>query len=80
MQQPENSYSMTRNILRVDLSRKPYKIHTSHLMKPTDYPNRLIFAKWLLELSRNIHKWFICSDELTSKPYVNKQNELQNNL
>ena len=77
MQQSKTSYSMTRNILRDDMSLKPYKIPTSHLMKPTDYPKRLIFAKWLLELSRNSHKWIICIDEAwfsIKRDVVNKQN------
>ena len=68
-----------RRIILSDLKMFPYKIQMTQKLNPADYPRRLSFGKWLIEMTENeLDFWrkLIMSDEahFSLNGGVNKQN------
>ena len=70
------SYSLTRNILQVDLKLKPYKYQECQKLLEADYQKRVDLATWLLSLAPSVFQYIICTDEsyFYLVESVNKQN------
>ncbi len=70
------SYSLTRTILKQDLKLKPFKLQNIFELEPSDWPRRMEFAKFFLDLPENALDCFIFSDEsiFLLKQKVNRQN------
>ena len=71
------SQTLIVTVLHDDLHLKPFKFHNWHFIEQHDYPKRLEFAQWFLELPKSTEEFMIFSDEAYF--YLTLPNNKQNN-